>query len=187
MMSVPTPMGSPGRDPAQLQLARDMVLPALCQAFGAALARFDDALFDRAGNAGSSQLLFLDAMRELRRRREDIAGAFAGHLQAWAALAAGEPLSAEATLSGPAEDGLSLLAEHVLESRLAVRNFATVLLRDFKPVLARLDRRLGRLIGGVELDADHNPISPEHLGVAIHEAFAGCELAPEVHLVLIKL
>ena len=70
MMSVPTPMGSPGRDPAQLQLARDMVLPA-CQAFGAALARFDDALFDRAGNAGSSQLLFLDAMRELRRRRED--------------------------------------------------------------------------------------------------------------------
>ena len=72
MMSVPTPMGSPGRDPAQLQRARDMVLPALCQAFGAALARFDDALFDRAGNAGSSQLLFLDAMRELRRRREDI-------------------------------------------------------------------------------------------------------------------
>ena len=95
-------------------------------------------------------------------------------------------MSAEATLSGPAEDGLSLLAEHVLESRLAVRNFATVLLRDFKPVLARLDRRLGRLIGGVELDADHNPISPEHLGVAIHEAFAGCELAPEVHLVLIS-
>jgi hypothetical protein len=49
--------------------------------------RFDDALFDRAGNAGSSQLLFLDAMRELRRRREDIAGAFSGHLQrAWDAL-----------------------------------------------------------------------------------------------------
>ncbi|HBZ8062201.1 DUF1631 family protein, partial [Stenotrophomonas maltophilia] len=188
MMSAPTPMGSPGRDPAQLQRARDMVLPALCQAFGAALARFDDALFDRAGNAGSSQLLFLDAMRELRRRREDIAGAFSGHLQrAWDALASGEPMSAESTLSGPAEDGLSLLAEHVLESRLAVRNFATVLLRDFKPVLARLDRRLGRLVGGAELDADHNPISPEHLGVAIHEAFAGCELAPEVHLVLIKL
>ena len=188
MMSAPTPMGSPGRDPVQLQRARDMVLPALCQVFGAALARFDDALFDRAGNAGSSQLLFPDAMRELRRRREDIAGAFAGHLQrAWDALASGEPLSAEATLSGPAEDGLSLLAEHVLESRLAVRNFATVLLRDFKPVLARLDRRTGRLIGGAELDADHNPVSPEHLGVAIHEAFAGCELAPEVHLVLIKL
>lgn len=188
MMSAPTPMGSPGRDPAQLQRAQDQVLPALCQAFAAALARFDDALFDRAGNAGSSQLLFLDAMRELRRRREDISAAFAGHLgRAWAALAAGEPLSAETTLSGVVEEGLSLVPEHVLESRLAVRNFATVLLREFKPVLARLDRRLGWLAGGIELDADRNPISPEHLGVAIHEAFAGCELAPEVHLVLIKL
>ncbi|AWH28142.1 MULTISPECIES: DUF1631 domain-containing protein [Stenotrophomonas] len=188
MMSAPTPMGSPGRDPAQLQLARDMVLPALCQAFAAALARFDDALFDRAGNAGASQLLFLDAMRELRRRRAEIEAAYAGHLQrAWAALATGEPLSAEATLSGPAEEGLSLIPEHVLESRLAVRNFATVLLRDFKPVLARLDRRLGWLVGAGELDADRNPVSPEHLGVAIHEAFAHCELAPEVHLVLIKL
>ncbi|AWH24315.1 DUF1631 domain-containing protein [Stenotrophomonas sp. YAU14D1_LEIMI4_1] len=188
MMSAPTPMGSPGRDPAQLQLARDMVLPALCQAFAAALARFDDALFDRAGNAGASQLLFLDAMRELRRRRAEIEAAYAGHLQrAWAALATGEPLSAEATLSGPAEEGLSLIPEHVLESRLAVRNFATVLLRDFKPMLARLDRRLGWLVGAGELDADRNPVSPEHLGVAIHEAFAHCELAPEVHLVLIKL
>ena len=74
MMSAPTPMGSPGRDPAQLQLARDIVLPALCQAFGAALARFDDALFDRAGNAGSSQLLFLDAMRELRRHSASTKG-----------------------------------------------------------------------------------------------------------------
>ncbi|MGE6333588.1 DUF1631 domain-containing protein [Stenotrophomonas sp. NPDC077659] len=188
MMSAPTPMGSPGRDPAQLQLARDAVLPALCQAFGAALARFDDALFDRAGNAGSSQLLFLDAMRELRRRRDEIAAAFAAHLdQAWAAMAAGVPLSADATLSGPAEEGLSLIPEHVLESRLAVRNFATVLLRDFKPVLGRLDRRLGWLAGGIELDADLDPVSPEHLGVAIHHAFASCELAPEVHLVLIKL
>ncbi|WP_367381458.1 DUF1631 domain-containing protein [Stenotrophomonas cyclobalanopsidis] len=188
MMSAPTQMGSSGRDPTQLQRARDVVLPALGQAFGAALARFDDALFDRAGNAGSSQLLFLDAMRELRRRRDEITAAFAAHLdQAWAALADGHPLSAEATLSGPAEESLSLIPEHVLESRLAVRNFATVLLRDFKPVLARLDRRLGWLVGGLELDADLDPISPEHLGVAIHQAFAGCELAPEVHLVLIKL
>src|SRR5690606_15954826 len=37
------------------------------------------------------------------------------------------------------------------------------------------------------LDVDSNPIGPEHIGVAVHEAFAGCELAPEVRLVLIKL
>ncbi|MEG2803916.1 DUF1631 domain-containing protein [Stenotrophomonas sp.] len=188
MIATPNALGQPGRDPALLKLARDGVLPALVDSFATVLARFDDVLFDRAGTAGASQLLFLDGMRELRRRREDIVRGFRGHLaQAWDALENGQPASAEATLAGQIEDGLSLVPEHVLESRLAVRNFATVLLRDWKPVLARLDRRLGWIAGGLELNADTNPISPEHLGVAIHEAFADCELAPEVRLVLIKL
>lgn len=187
-MVTPSPMGTPGRDASQLMLVRDAALPALALAFTTVLARFDDVLFDRAATAGASQLLFLDGMRELRRRRQDIGAGFAAHLQrAWEAFAAGTPMSAELTLSGTGDEGLSLVGEHELESRLAVRQLATVLLRDFKPVLARLDRRLGWIGGGLELDADNNPIGPEHLGVAIHEAFAGCELAPEVRLVLIKL
>jgi hypothetical protein len=188
MIATPNVPGQPGRDPALLKLAREAALPGLVESFATVLARFDDVLFDRAGTAGASQLLFLDGMRELRRRRDDIVGGFRGHLgSAWEALERGEPLSAEATLAGQVEGGLSLVPEHVLESRLAVRNFATVLLRDWKPVLGRLDRRLGWIAGGLELDADLNPISPEHIGVAIHEAFADCELAPEVRLVLIKL
>jgi hypothetical protein len=188
MIATPNVMGQAGRQPALLKLARDAALPGLAESFATVLARFDDVLFDRAGNAGASQLLFLDGMRELRRRREDIVAGFRNHLgQAWDALEQGEPMSAETTLAGQVEGGLSLVPEHVLESRLAVRNFAMVLLRDFKPVLARLDRRLGWIAGGLELHADTNPISPEHIGVAIHEAFAGCELAPEVRLVLIKL
>lgn len=188
MVTAPSPVGMPGRDPSQLMLAREVALPALAQAFSTVLGRFDDVLFDRAATAGASQLLFLDGMRELRRQREQIEAGFAAHLQrGWEALAAGTPLSAEATLSGQAEDGLSLVSEHELESRLAVRQFASVLLRDLKPVLGRLDRRLGWIGGGLELDADTNPISPEHLGVALHDAFAGCELAPEVRLLVIKL
>ena len=188
MIATPNVPGQPGRDPALLKMAREAALPALVESFATVLARFDDVLFDRAGTAGASQLLFLDGMRELRRRRDDIVSGFRNHLgAAWEAMELGEPLSAEATLAGQVEEGLSLVPEHVLESRLAVRNFATVLLRDFKPVLARLDRRLGLIAGGLELNADSNPISPEHLGVAIHEAFADCELAPEVRLVLIKL
>jgi len=188
MIATPNTLGQPGHHPALLKLAREGALPALTESFATVLARFDDVLFDRAGTAGASQLLFLDGMRELRRRREDIVAGFRTHLaQAWEALERGQPLSAEATLAGQIEDGLSLVPEHVLESRLAVRNFATVLLRDWKPVLARLDRRLGWIAGGLELNADSNPISPEHIGVAIHEAFADCELAPEVRLVLIKL
>lgn len=188
MIATPNALGQPGRDPALLKQAREAVLPALTESFATVLARFDDVLFDRAGTAGASQLLFLDGMRELRRRREDIVRGFRGHLdQAWDALDRGQPASAEATLAGQIEDGLSLVPEHVLESRLAVRNFATVLLRDWKPVLGRLDRRLGWIAGGLDINPDSNPISPEHIGVAIHEAFADCELAPEVRLVLIKL
>ena len=50
--------------------------------------------------------------------------------------------SSEAALASQS-DGLSLVGEHELESRLAARNLAAVLLRDCKPVLLRLDRRLG--------------------------------------------
>ncbi len=189
MMSTPSPLGHPGRDPRLLEQARDAFVPTLAKAFGAAVARFDDVLFDRAETAGASQLLFLDGMRELRRRRDDIAARFRSQIDlVWQSLADGEPLSAEAVLSGPRVSGaLSLIPEHELESRLAVRNFATVLLRECKQVLARIDRRLGWIAGGLELDADTNPIGPEHIGVAIHEAFSDCDLAPEVRLVLIKL
>ncbi len=189
MMSNPIPTAHGGRDQRLLALAREAALPVLGKTFASVVARFDDVLFDRAESAGASQLLFLDGMRELRRRREEISTRFRSHLElAWGGLEAGTLVSAEKALSGQVEgSGLSLVPEHVLESRLAVRNLATVLLRDFKAVLARLDRRLGWIAGGLELDADNNPIGPEHIGVAIHEAFATSDLAPEVRLVLIKL
>ncbi|KOR39422.1 thymidine phosphorylase [Xanthomonas oryzae] len=185
----PSPSGHPGRDQRLLEQAHDVFVPALAQVFAAAVAHFDDVLFDRAESAGTSQLLFLDGMRELRRKREEVASQFRQQLEdGWQALVLGTPLSAEVVLAGDMGTGpLSLVPEHVLESRLAVRNLATVLLRDFKPVLARVDRRLGWIAGGLELMADTNPIGPEHLGVAIHEAFATCDLVPEVRLLLIKL
>ncbi|WP_051403739.1 DUF1631 domain-containing protein [Pseudoxanthomonas sp. J31] len=174
-------------DAALLAQAKEAFLPALGEAFAVAVARYDDVLFDRAERAGSSQLLFLDGMRELRRRREEIAVRFREHLaRAWRALEQGEPLSAEGALSGQ-QGGLSLVSEQELESRLAVRNLAAALQRECKDVLARLERRLAWVAGGEVLDADSNPIGPEHIGVAVHQAFAACELAPEVRLVLIKL
>lgn len=161
MMSNPHPSGHSGQNRALLVQVRNAVLPALGASFGKVLAGFDDALFDRAEGAGASQLLFLDGMRELRRRREEIVTLFNTHLRkAWDALEAGTVQSAESVLAGQTEGGLSLVPEHVLESRLAVRNFATVLLRDWKPVLARIDRRLAWIGGVAELDADTNPLVP---------------------------
>ena len=176
-----------GRAPLLLAQARAAVLPSLVETFGVALGRFDDALFDRAERAGHSQMAFLDAMRELRRRREEIIGRFHAHLdKAWQALEAGSLLSVESALAD-STNTLSLVSDQELESRLAARNLASVILRDCKPVLQRLDRRLGLIAGDLVLDNEHNPIGPEHIGVAVHQAFVACDLAPDVRLVVIKL
>ncbi|HEY5972549.1 MAG TPA: DUF1631 domain-containing protein [Pseudoxanthomonas sp.] len=176
-----------GRDPRLLDQAREMAVPPLADTFAMALGRFDDALFDRAERAGHSQMAFLDAMRELRRRRDEIIVRFRAHLaKAWQSLEAGEPLSVENALADTGEE-LNLISDQELESRLAARNLASVILRDCKPVLQRLDRRLGWIAGNLILDNEHNPIGPEHIGVAVHEAFGTCDLSLEVRLVVIKL
>ncbi len=102
----------PGRDTRLLEQARDAAIPPLVDAFAVALGRFDDALFDRAERAGPSQMAFLDAMRELRRRREDIIGRFRAQLQrSWKALEAGQPSPAEQVFLESADDTLSLVSE----------------------------------------------------------------------------
>jgi hypothetical protein len=176
-----------GRDTRLLEQARETMLPPLVDTFAVALGRFDDALFDRAERATHTQMAFLDAMRELRRRRDEIVIRFRAHLQkAWQSLEAGQPLSVESALADTSH-ALSLVSDQELESRLAARNLASVILRDCKPVLLRLERRLGWIAGRLELDNDHNPIGSEHIGVAVHEAFATCDLTLEVRLVVIKL
>ncbi len=176
-----------GRNQSLLDQSREAIVLPLVEAFATALGRFDDALFDRAERAGSSQTAFLDGMRELRRRRPEIVGRYRDHLaKAWRSLDQGQPLSMEDAVADAAR-GLSLVSEQELESRLAARNLAGVILRDCKPVLARLDRRLGLIGGSVELDSEHNPIGPEHVGVALHEAFGTCDLTLEVRLVVFKL
>ncbi|TAA10644.1 DUF1631 domain-containing protein [Pseudoxanthomonas winnipegensis] len=177
-----------GRSPRLLEQARRAVLPALTSAFGEALGRFDDALFDRAERAGPAQMAFLDGMRELRRQREPSVARFRDHLEkAWRALEDGKPLSVDTALTDANVTGLSLLSETELESRLAARNLASVVGRDCRQVLQRLDRRLAMIAGIEELDAEHNPIGAEHVGVALHEAFAPCDFALEVRLTVLKL
>ena len=135
MNSNPHPSAHSGSNPGLLAQTRAAALPALGRAFDKVLTGFDDELFNRAETAGASQLVFLDGMRELRRRREDIAMHFGTHLkQAWDALDGGTPLLAELVLvqAGRGDGSLSLMSEHELESRLAVRNFASVVLRDWR-------------------------------------------------------
>ncbi|KRG67354.1 DUF1631 domain-containing protein [Pseudoxanthomonas dokdonensis] len=185
-MSNPQNMATRRNQPLLAQARAQAVAP-LSELFAAAVGRFDDVLFDRAERAGHSQMVFLDAMRELRRRRQEVGTLFKQSLeQSWDAFAGGSPMSAEQALGAGDSEGLALVSEQELESRLGVRNFASVVARDCKAVLARLQQRLA-LLAGVELDSEHNPIGPDHIGAAVHAAFSTCELAMEVRLVLLKL
>ncbi|WDJ90692.1 DUF1631 domain-containing protein [Xanthomonas campestris] len=177
----------PSRNPQLLDQVREVVLVPLADAFLDVQDVLAESLFRLAADAGPAQNDFMEAIKALRQQREPITARFRGHLaQAWQGLESGRPLSADRTLARGGA-GLSLLPEQDLEVRLAVRNLAGALQHQWRPELMRLNRYLGFIAGGLRIDGDSNPFGPEHLGVALYEAFQGVSLAPKVHLAVIKL
>src|SRR3546814_17023335 len=81
---------------AVLEQTRELAIARLTEAVRTVLAVADDALFDFMQKSGgnSNQPHFLDAMRELRRRRGEIADGFAAQLQhVWRYFVAREPIT----------------------------------------------------------------------------------------------
>lgn len=189
-MNAPVPsIPAHSRSEAQLAAASQAALSPLPAFFQAAVRLYDDALFERSERFPAQAQVLMDAMRELRLQREGMQQAFLAHLtSAWEQYMAGQPVSAERILAGNgATGGLSLMDDDDLESRLAVRNFATSLTRDCRSVLPCVERRLAWLAGCPSVESDHNPIGPEHLGVALHVALSRADVAGDVRLVLFKL
>jgi len=177
----------PSRNPQLLTQVRETVLVPLAEAFIEVQDVLAEALFRAAERSNAGQGDYFEAIELLRRQRERVTAAFRGHLaRAWQALEAGRPLSVERTLARGPQD-LSLVPEHELDVRLAVRNLAGSLQHRWRPELMRLNRYLGFIAGGLRIDADSNPFGPEHLGTAVYAAFHGLPLAPRVHLAVIKI
>ncbi|HBK47454.1 MAG TPA: DUF1631 domain-containing protein, partial [Xanthomonadaceae bacterium] len=177
----------PSRNPQLLEQVREIVLVPLADAFMEVQDVLAEALFRAAERAGAGQNDYFEAIQLLRRQREPVTANFRAHLaKAWQALDAGRPLSVERTLTRNPVD-LGLVSEHELEVRLAVRNLAGAIQHQWRPELMRLNRYLGFIAGGLRIDADTNPFGPEHLGVAVYEAFHGLPLAPKVHLAVVKI
>ncbi|MDG2526362.1 DUF1631 domain-containing protein [Stenotrophomonas sp. HITSZ_GD] len=177
----------PSRNPQLLEQVREAVLVPLAAAFMEVQDVLAEALFRQAERVSAGQNDYFEAIELLRRQRERVTAGFRGHLaKAWQALEAGRPLSVERTLAKGPQD-LTLVPEHELDVRLAVRNLAGSLQHRWRPELMRLNRYLGFIAGGVRIDADNNPFGPEHLGTAVYAAFQGLTLAPRVHLAIIKV
>ena len=177
----------PNRNLQLLEQVREAVLVPLASAFMEVQGVLAEALFRQAERTSAGQNDYFEAIELLRRQREGVTAAFRGHLaQAWQALESGRPLSVERTLARGPQD-LTLVPEHELDVRLAVRNLAGSLQHRWRPELMRLNRYIGFIAGGLRIDADNNPFGPEHLGTAVYAAFQGLPLAPRVHLAVIKI
>ncbi|MEE7560470.1 DUF1631 domain-containing protein, partial [Xanthomonas sp. Kuri4-2] len=177
----------PSRNAELLDQVRAVVLVPLADTFIEIQDVLAETLFRRAAGAAAAQNDYLEGIEVLRRQREPVTARFRAHLaQAWQALEAGRPLSVERTLVRERAD-LSLVSEHELDVRLAVRNLAGALQHQWRPELMRLNRYLGFIAGGIRIDADTNPFGPDHLGAAVYEAFHGLPLAPVVHLAVVKV
>ncbi len=175
------------RNAQLLDQVRQMAMVPLADAFASILQELPEALLDHAGKAGPAQIDYLDAMREVRRKREPMMTRFRAHLaNAWQSLEAGKPLSVEYKLAeSDGEGDYDLISHQELEVRLAVRRLADALAHKWRPELTRLNRYTGLIAGGLKLDSDTLPFGPHHIGAAVYDAFGACTLMPNAHLALI--
>lgn len=175
---------------AVLERTRELAIARLTEAVRTVLAVADDALFDFMQKSGGNgnQPHFLDAMRELRRRRGEIEDGFASQLQhVWQYFVAREPITSEDAMGASVSGDLSLMSEDEMESQIAARMLAQAMHKDCSAVSLQIMQRLSWIGGRQELDAETHPVGPAHIAVALRAGLASCEMPADVKLILFKL
>lgn len=179
-----------GFDGVLLEELRQLAAPRLTDAVRAVLALADDSLFDFMQKAGGNtdQNRYIDAMRELRRRRTDIEDAFSTHLRAcWESFLARAPLSADDVMGAPSNDGLSLVSEDELESQIAARMLGQAMQKDCSAVALQVMQRLSWVGGRQPLELETNPVGPAHIAIGLRAGFGVCDIPADIKLILFKL
>ncbi|SEO81691.1 DUF1631 domain-containing protein [Aquisalimonas asiatica] len=148
----------------------------------------DDALFERAEKAGSNQeqRLFFEAMREVRRGRQDFEARF---LKGLADAHAGAPMpgrhGAESESSAP--DVLSLVDDQDLEERLAIDGMISKARARSSEALAHLCERLDADAGREWATAATNPVDPARICATLEQAAAALHMDIQPRLIVYKL
>ncbi|TCK18981.1 uncharacterized protein DUF1631 [Thiogranum longum] len=174
-----------------LRIIRDQSLSTLEKHIETMLDSVDDALFSRAEKAESNmvQTQYFDAMRELRIIRKDIEGDFLTQFKSHFDRGIPRP-SLQNSTSGLGMDGdsdLGLIDKNDLEEDLAVSNMVNKIRSHCVQSLYALDKRIGFLIGDLDLERFENPVGPEAICNAFREAADRIETGLEIRLVIFKL
>jgi hypothetical protein len=154
--------------------------------------KLDDALYETADKAASHdvQFRYLDAMRDMRKHRAAIEGAFSSHAleyydEFWRT---GPSERKPGQVSGTPEVGeLSLVGEDELEETLAVNAMVSKGENRFERQLGALKQRFARAIGREQLADEDNPIGPACLSDSFRRAVGELQAELAVRLVIYKL
>ena len=155
--------------------------------------KIDDTLFARAEKAENnmSQTQYFDAMRELRIIRKDIEADFLSrfHDQFNQGVPRASQFSTSFSLNweDDNESGLGLVDKNDMEEDLAISNMVNKIRGNCKQSLYSLDKRIGLLINDPDLERWLNPLGPEAICDAFHEAARLIETGLEIRLVIFKL
>lgn len=179
----PAAQGRPQAGPATrnaLEQVQNAVLEALRQALGRVLERADDTLFERAERAGAQDdhNQYFGAMRALRRSRGLIETTFAGLITRNFRQGYNQG-TAQRELHGQ-EAGRD-------EDTLALSTLVNKVRGNCENVLPTFDRRIGFLIGDMDLQQKQNPVGPEAVCDAFKAAMGHLDAPLVIRLMIYKL
>jgi hypothetical protein len=172
---------------------RELATATLTRDLARMMEKIDDTLFARAEKAENnmSQTQYFDAMRELRIIRKDIEADFLSrfHDQFNQGVPRASQFSTSFSLNWEDDDesGLGLVDKNDMEEDLAISNMVNKIRGNCKQSLYSLDKRIGLLINDPDLERWLNPLGPEAICDAFHEAARLIETGLEIRLVIFKL
>lgn len=174
-----------------LQGVLDFSADELSRGLNAALDEYEQTLFVQSEQASNHAVRanYTNALREVRRGREQMLGGFRGILEdALARLrdpVRAEPAPAVAEAK-PERLSLSLVDDIEIEENIVVNEIANrAEIRNSLP-LYLLGQRFGVIGGRPAFDAEHLPVGPQHLCRMVGQAAERLELGVEHRMLLLK-
>jgi serine/threonine protein phosphatase PrpC len=180
---------------AILDACQKLAVDHLIRALPAMMDKVDDALFDRVNQSenAADHSVYFDTMREMRLKRSDITEAYKkrfGELSEDVikrVRGASKDDEGKAGADDSAELKLEMLDETALEESLAVTNMVTKIRGVCHDELFPLDKRMAAILGLERIEENNNPLGPQVVCQAFHDACGVVQTSVEVKLIILKL
>ncbi len=184
--------GLPARPRAALEALFAVASSTFERYLLSALTEFEQHLFRLADQARSNEVQqrHLDAMRDVRRARADVAPRFLLRLEhALASIdrPSATPVFMRATSRAKLPGELSLLDQEVFEEMLSLQEIATRAELRYSQLLYLLGQRFAVMAGRHAFDADELPLGPHRLCECLRTAISCLDLGQEYRLQLYRL